>query len=67
MGTPMPDDPENLTVRADHCRDQAVAAMKMAETAHSTSTREEFLKIASGWLQLAEEIERGGLGTAFAG
>lgn len=60
MGTPVSDDPEKLTARADRCRDKAVSAMKMAENTHSTDMREEFLKLASGWLQLAEEIESGG-------
>jgi hypothetical protein len=43
---------------AEPFRDQAIAAMQMAEAAANEAARVEYLRIAMEWLKLAAEIDQ---------
>ena len=44
--------------RAGQFRDEALAAMQMAEAAINEATRVEYLRVAMEWLKLASEVDQ---------
>ena len=53
------DDPKRPTESAEDYRRKAKEALEMVERSKSVAERERYLRIATEWLQLAEEIEQG--------
>ena len=49
---------EDRKARAEQFRDEACAAMQMAEAAANEAAGVEYLRIAMQWLKLANEIDQ---------
>ena len=54
----MDEESEDRKTRAEQFRDEALAAMQMAEAAANEAVRVEYLRIAMEWLKLASESDQ---------